>query len=58
MLCTIYCHQRTGKRPNKATGLAYTQVAIIGEPGDDEVGKNRLPDALILAPFGSPFGSP
>jgi hypothetical protein len=29
--CTIYCHKRTGECPNKAIGLAYTQIAVIEE---------------------------
>jgi len=37
VLCTIYCHQRTGGCLNKATGPDYTQVAIIDEPENDEV---------------------
>jgi hypothetical protein len=37
VLCTIYCHRRTGECPNQATGPAYTQVAIIDEPENDEV---------------------
>jgi hypothetical protein len=33
--CTIYCHQRTGECPNKATGSAYTQVAVVEQVDND-----------------------
>jgi hypothetical protein len=37
--CTIYCHKRSNKCPNKATGSSYTQIAVIEQDQnkDDEM---------------------
>jgi hypothetical protein len=35
--CTIYSHRCTGEGPNKATGAAYTQVAIVDVPNEEEM---------------------
>lgn len=35
--CTIYCHRCTGEGPNKATGAAYTQVAIVDVSSEEEI---------------------
>jgi hypothetical protein len=37
--CTIYCHKRSGECPNRATGLSYTQIAVIEQEQeqDDEM---------------------
>jgi hypothetical protein len=34
---TIYRHRCTGEGPNKATGAAYTQVAIVDVSSEEEI---------------------
>jgi hypothetical protein len=34
--CTICCHRRSSEYPNKATGLSYTQIAVIEQDEQDE----------------------
>ena len=34
---TIYSHRCTSEGPNKATGAAYTHVAIVDVPNEEEI---------------------
>ena len=53
---TIYYDKCSRKCPHKATGLSYTQVAVIEQGEDGDVRwRKRLPDNLRLAPFGFPW---